>query len=94
MDKINSFEDACKALDVVPSTINLEGIPKKYQDAVRAHYQLIIIAEALNEGWVPDWNDGDQPKYFPWFDMEGGFRFGDVLPLSELRCRLPPLLQK
>lgn len=75
MDKIKNFEDACKALGVVPSTINLEGIPEKHRKAVLAHYQLIIISEALNEGWVPDWNDDDQPKYFPWFYLEGGFRF-------------------
>jgi hypothetical protein len=27
----------------------------------------VVIVEALNEGWKPDWNNGDEPKYYPWF---------------------------
>lgn len=77
-NKIKSFEDACKALDVVPSTLNLDSIPEYHRKAVLAHYQLIIIAEALNVGWVPDWDNGDERKYYPWFDMEGGFQFVGV----------------
>lgn len=41
-------------------------------------YRIIkMLVIALNEGWVPDWNDSDQYKYFPWFYMGGsaGFRF-------------------
>jgi hypothetical protein len=32
-----------------------------------AYYKLCTIAEALNEGWVPDWADTDQYKWFPWW---------------------------
>lgn len=40
-------------------------------------YRIIkLLAEALNEGWTPDWSNTDQYKYSPWFYMGGsaGFR--------------------
>jgi len=38
-----------------------------------------MLAKSLNEGWTPDWNDTNQPKYYPWFEMGGssGFRYHD-----------------
>lgn len=41
-----------------------------------AYKKLKFIAEALNEGWEPDWDDSDQRKYYPWFKMaSGGFSY-------------------
>jgi len=36
-----------------------------------------LMIMSLNEDWTPDWNDPNQVKYVPWFDMRGssGFRF-------------------
>jgi len=43
----------------------------------KAQYKIIVIAEALNEEWKADWNDGDQCKYYPYFYMSSGaFVFG------------------
>lgn len=38
---------------------------------------LKMLAECLNEGWQPDWNNDNQYKYYPWFYMGGssGFRY-------------------
>ena len=82
-DKIKTFEDACKVLG-----INSEDFKITYPDNVShhakafvAHMKLVIIAEALNEGWKPNWNDWDEWKYYPWFKMGspsgGGFSYGD-----------------
>lgn len=68
--EIKSFEDACKALNVVPSVPNFEGSPVKHQKALLAHFQLIIIAEAINEGWQPNWADPNEYKYQLWPDIE------------------------
>lgn len=36
----------------------------------------MIIAQALNGTWKPDWSDSSQYKWYPWFYMNGpGFRF-------------------
>lgn len=37
---------------------------------------LIIICRALNEGWTPDWNDSNQAKWYPYFDMRSKSGFG------------------
>ena len=80
-DKVKSFEDACKVLDITPSVPVVTGIPEKYQKPLIANYQLMVIAEALNEGWTPDWSNGEWDKWYPWFKMDdsssaGRFSFG------------------
>lgn len=40
-----------------------------------AYKKLKIITEALNDGWIADWNDSDQRKYAPWFDTSSVFVF-------------------
>ena len=80
-DKVKSFEDACKVLDITPSVPVVTGIPEKYQKPLIANYQLMVIAEALNEGWTPDWSNGEWDKWYPWFNMDnsssaGRFSFG------------------
>ena len=37
--------------------------------AIQSIYMLVIIAQAWNkiDGFTPDWSDGRQLKYFPWF---------------------------
>lgn len=77
MKKIKSFEGACKALKLNPKKLPVvSGIPKKHRDAIIAHFKLVIIAEALNEGWKPNWDDSNEYKYYPYFDMQPGFGFG------------------
>lgn len=73
MAKIKTFEEACKALklDPVKSLPNVTGMPKLHQAAIIAHAKLVIIAEALNEGWKADWENGNWDKYYPWFKMSG-----------------------
>ena len=43
-------------------------------------YRIIkLLAKTLNEGWIPNWDNSNENKYFPWFYMDGGssgFRFG------------------
>ena len=49
-----------------------------------AYKMLKVIAEALNEGWTPDWSNGEWDKWYPWFKMDdsssaGRFSFGDAV---------------
>jgi len=75
-DKVKSFEDACKVLDITPSVPVVTGIPEKYQKPLIANYQLMVIAEALNEGWTPDWSNGEWDKWYPWFNMDNSSSAG------------------
>jgi hypothetical protein len=86
---ISSFEDACKfrGLDPAKCLPDLSMFPADHQQALLATAKMFIIAEALNQDpetkqcWKPDWNNWDEYKYTPWFDLEvdkdntSGFRF-------------------
>ncbi len=74
MAKIKTFEGACKALRLDPEKClpKVTGVPKHHQEAIVAHAKLVIITEAINEGWKPDWKDDAQYKYYSWFDMSSG----------------------
>ncbi len=68
--EIKTFEDACKALAIDPETLpDVAKLPLVHQNAIVAHFKLVIIAQALNEGWVPDWSNSYEYKYFPWFKV-------------------------
>ncbi len=65
---IKTYEDACKKLGVDPNALpEVSLLPVKDQAPVIAHYKLIKIAEALNNGWQPDWTKSSEYKYFPYF---------------------------
>lgn len=79
---IKTYEDAVKATNR-PSNPDFSNLPEDLREHFEAHYQIIVIAEALNEGWKPNWDDDNEPKYFPWFwkENEGvssGFVFNDA----------------
>jgi len=76
--EIKSFEDACKALNVSTDLPDFSMLSTEEQKAMTAHYKLTVIAKALNEGWKPKWENSDQTKYYPWFNMDqsdGGFSY-------------------
>ena len=70
-EKIKTFEDACEALGIKSEDFKItypENV-SHHGKAFAAHMKLVIIAEALNEGWKPNWSDWDEYKYYPWFRM-------------------------
>ena len=71
---IKTFEDACASLGL--STDN-ELFSLSDSPDIIAYKKLVIIVRAINQGWVPDWNDSAQKKWWPWFLLSSGFGFGD-----------------
>jgi hypothetical protein len=71
IDRIKTFEDACDALNYDPKLF----IFTTDEPDVVAYKKLKVIVKALNEGWTPDWNDGDQKKWWPYFLMSSRFGF-------------------
>ena len=70
--KVKTFEAACKQLKIQPVLPDVSMLPESKGKGILALYKLEIIAEALNEGWVPDWSDSRQHKYYPWFQYSSG----------------------
>ena len=70
MHTIKTFEDACRKLNVDPTKLpDFSILPEKHAKALLAHTKLVLIAEALNDGWQPDWSNWNEYKYFPWMDI-------------------------
>ena len=68
---IKTFEDACSELDVNPQAVYYkDGTPDEI-----AYKKLKIIIQAINQGWIPDWNNTNQKKWWPWFVLSSGFGF-------------------
>lgn len=81
-DKVKTFADACKVLGIKQADAEFASMPKaltKEGKSLQAQAKLIIIARALNQGWVPDWNNSNQAKWYPWFTMGAGFGFSDTI---------------
>ena|ERR1700694_3150122 len=72
MAQIKTFEAACKKLSLDPVTVlpDVSPLPAQHGKALLASAKLFIIVQAVNAGWIPDWQDSNQNKYYPWFDME------------------------
>ena len=66
---VKSYEDACSVLGQKPMDEEAMKTAGFREDEI-ARRKLETIAEALNEGWKPDWNDMNQAKYRPWFYIE------------------------
>lgn len=80
MDKIKSFKDAYESLGIKTygDAYKLLKLKRKnFADALIKDCDdefliVAIIVAALNEGWIGDWNNSNESKYFPWFDMSDG----------------------
>lgn len=66
-----TFEDACKVLEI-NSCIAFNGGVGLLVRAAVAFYKLCIIAEAWNkiDGFLPDFSNTNQYKYYPWFSYD------------------------
>ena len=77
IEKIKTYEDALQATGR-PDVPDFSALPEDMRKHFTALYKMVVIVEALNEGWKPDWNDSNERKCFPWFWMSpSSFAFGD-----------------
>jgi hypothetical protein len=60
MSKVTSYKDACKVLNL--------GI----NESITPYERLCIIIKALNEGWYPDFKNGNEYKFYNYFHMDNG----------------------
>ena len=67
-EKIKNYEDALKETGR-PDVPDMSAFPEDMRKHLTALYKMVVIVEALNEGWKPDWNNTNERKCFPWFWM-------------------------
>lgn len=75
-ERIKTYEDALKEVAtkrprVLREDVDVHDLTGDYAKAIKAGFRLMVITEALNEGWTPNWNDTTQRKWFPWHQFVG-----------------------
>ncbi|WP_276483588.1 hypothetical protein [Paraflavitalea pollutisoli] len=85
--EITSFEQACKKLELSPTNLPKVGnLPARHRKRIIADFKLTIIAEALRNGWVPNYNDTSTVKYSAWFRVEADQKRPSGFGLSYAGC--------
>ncbi len=77
MDKVKTFEDACKIRGIDSSkSLPYSNPSGDSEKALNAIAMLWIIAGVVNEGWIADYSNASQYKWFPYFEKtKSGFGF-------------------
>lgn len=79
MNNITSFELACAEKGISTTLPDMSSWPSSLRRPILALYKLTVIRDAIVGGWVPDWDNSDQPKWYAWFYMnKPGFRLGVI----------------
>ena len=81
-ERIKTFDDVIRELGDDPEEFKNAISIMDEPDEI-AYVKLKLIAKALNEGWTPDWSNGEWDKWYPWFKMDdsssaGRFSFDDA----------------
>ena len=71
MKQIKTWQEAfeMKGMDIniMP---DVSMLPEAYRKPQLALFKLHVVAEVLNDGWIPDYTEGQQnTKYEPWFEV-------------------------
>ena len=70
-DRIKTYEDACTELGEKP--LNESELKSFGFTPDEINYRkLKTVIKVLNEGWVPDWTNGNQAKWYPYFRVSSG----------------------
>ena len=68
-ERIKTFDDVIRELGDDPEEFKNAISIMDEPDEI-AYVKLKLIAKALNEGWTPDWSNGEWDKWYPWFKMD------------------------
>lgn len=68
-DRVKSFYDVLRILKMDHSAFNL--LCNDLLEDEKAYRGLKLVAEVLNEGWKPNWDDPKELKWVPYFNMTG-----------------------
>lgn len=73
-DRIKTLDDAYS--ETGRERVDFRFLPSDMRVLFENYYHALVIVEALNEGWSPDWGNSNQPKWYPWFAMrDSAFAF-------------------
>jgi len=64
---IKTVEDAHRKTGIKQLSLeDLQCVAEEFRAAVLAVHNLFVVFKAINNGWVADYTNFNQTKYFPW----------------------------
>ena len=70
-DRIKTVEDAIEVLGECQEVMTLNALKKHTDDKwAIARQEWVVIVKALNEGWYPDFDNNNERKWYPCFNLE------------------------
>jgi hypothetical protein len=75
IERVNSLKDVFEIMGVDAFSF----YSKNDTADERAYKEMKLVTKCLNEGWVPNWDNSNELKWYLWFWMDNpGFRLLDV----------------
>lgn len=63
--KFPTYEDCEKAVQLATGLLPIvDHLPERFRKPLTGAMQAMVVTEAFNEGWEPDYTNARQPKYF------------------------------
>ena len=74
---IKTVEDAFqKCGHNIQKLEDLSMIPEKYRNSLMCAFILMVVFDAINDGWEPDFSNQNEARYYPWpWVLSSGFGF-------------------
>jgi len=73
-ERIKTFDDVLSDNGI--DKISFDNSVTTLSEDETAYRMIKLICKTLNEGWEPDWDDSNECKYYPWFNMRSsGFSY-------------------
>lgn len=75
MENIKNVDDAFIACGLDPNKKpDFSSVPEEFREYIQNHFELVVITKALNKKedgtfYKPNYNDKNEGKYFPWFEV-------------------------
>lgn len=83
---LKTWEDICLHLGKDPHDLpDVSKYNDKHKKHAIANFKLTIIAEVRNNGWIPDYSNSTQQKWYPYFQWKKGTSSSKMNPMSSLR---------
>lgn len=72
-DRIKTFDDVLNELKTTKAKFDNSSLNLSIDEI--AYRKLKMIAQVLNEGWTPNYDNSSEWKWYPYFNMSSGFGF-------------------
>jgi len=76
--ELNTVEDVFKQVNIDLNGLDkhFEWMPEHRRAFAKVQFILDTVVEVINEGWVADWSDTNQDKWYLWWNFKSKSGFG------------------